>query len=305
MAVPFLRNSVSSAMRSLNVHVRATIEQAIVLTDEGGLALGKEQLGRVWCAAAKAYSAPAWKRFSTFMQQVCSQFTIGNAGTACVSLYKAHIIMVLLFEFGLKVDAGEFNGILEEIRQRLVVAQPDVRPRLDSNPSSDSLSVHSRGSLFDSQAQSSTGPLDLPDLSASSATRVALFTDAGRRAVTRVKAAIEKETFSDDSQHSDADVAALLTLIKQQTKTIDTLRRQKASLQQSQRRLEVKLRCREEAHEKELQSVREKRDFEVHHDNESGMRNGKKLKWSWMTPVGALNVAAPWLQTLVRVEFLT
>ena len=244
-------------MNSLSAHVQTLLRESLLVGSEC-VVVSYEKLSKIWPVVAKTYSAPAWKRFSVFMQSFGQQFDAGEPDNVSGERrYKAHIIMMLLFDCaGLKVDSDDFNDFLQAWKDADSCRSPTPDPLLSHSLPSMSLDD-------DSQATSS----QRPDMS------VAMFPKAGRSAVAGVVSRLRSGSFSDASQYSHGEVASLVTALNQSNADCARLRSEKKSLQQQNRRLAGRIMVLEEEAVKTAENNKRKRDFDLHRVNDVETKN--------------------------------
>lgn len=203
-----------------------------------------------------------------------------------------HIVIVLLADFGFTIGHDEFGQFLNS------VVFSEEEPNAGSAAAE--IPTLSDKDLLSERVPSTTMSHFEGLLERSSETHsdshhgpgVTLFSKVGRSAAMRTKTLIQHGHFSEGSQASasDTDVASLVTLMSQKDATINRLRLEKRQLQQQLRRLQQKREEEADNHSQTLKQYERKRDFDAHRINDI---EHKKLKWSWLTPSGSINVAAP------------
>ena len=286
---------VHAAMVSKWSGVRDTIHRTVYRDDQGRAYIKADGLELLWDAIRECRDGRIRTNFSEFMQGTACKFKFTSQDSA-PALYHPNVMLLILYDCGLRINASNWETFLKSISDdgdcnRSQDGASSTTSRLSRQASTDSVagSVASCGSrgLVES-ATRSRSPLHCDrglqvDEHSSSAPSRRFGAFEARKALLSESSGANVEVCG---QVVDAEARRL---IHRQQARIDQLLTDKRMLNQRLRRQKRQSETRVQALEAELDRLRNSDDFTVQRsaDGRSGDR-----KWSWLTPMGIVNVGA-------------
>lgn len=280
--------------------VLISLAERRVSDDQVHLTISRAGLARVWEILIAKGSTPSWMRFSEFCSKTASKFQANQHGDAGARgpedvTYYVEVLAPLFFDtIGVCLQPHEIVSFLRS----------NVTHMCGGTSSSDASGSCTRSSSdshdLASTSETSQGRRERPDdrnEPMARSKRLRLQREIWQKAHVAV-GETEGDTGGEDSQgssqaHCDKDeVMELLRMLKLKDDTCQQLRADKRRLQQCLRRAHTKLKKVEYACETKLKE-QECNNFEIERCNKAW--EGKK-KWSWLTPMGHVNLAVPFQQ---------
>lgn len=261
-------------MDTLSPLLRNELDAAIVKNKSGAYSVTAAALRSVWNQMRSIGCLSSRRRFSEYVSSTAMQFSLPSSETDgdgnANQQFHANLLFVLLFDAGFKITLEQWEKHLEE--------NINVEVALQDHPASSC------------------------ELDSSSTSLRSLFgNDDSRNEPKRIRRgqhlfAVETPSQTTESvsmstaerEGHNAQVQHMLGVIKSKDKTINKLKYDKRMLHQKVRRLQAKLEEQANQQRKHLEEIDQKRSFDIHRCNEDGN------KWSWLTPMGVVNVAVVW-----------
>eukprot|EP00435_Cladocopium_sp_Y103_P061305 s125_g23.t1 len=285
-------------MHAVGPRIQNLLQSAVLTSESGILFVEHQSLATVWSRLADQTKAPDWKRFSEFVSRTARSFVIssdsiqsqrgrchvgnGEASSGLPKIYFAEVLVMLIHDLtGASITPQE---MLLFLRQRKA-GPGDAHVSCGSSVGSDTSS--SGGGASDECGSRIVG--DSQCRARKLFLQRSVYNACASQRCSSDSLPDESQSVSSSKPESEVDVPTLLNMLQQRDKTIETLRHDKKRLQQNLRRANERLQKQQKTHDSHMQTVMNRKDFDIQRRNEDWEERAKK--WSWLTPMGQINLA--------------
>ena len=294
-------------MDSLGPSLCNALVAAVKRADRGRCVVGTSELKNLWKFLKTSGSLSERARFTNFIAKTGAQFQIQPSEQSSHSesfadtsaIFDANILYVLLFDSGFSLQKHHWDEFLASVPARLQ----------SEHSGGDAASTSSSSQHFDSgPGVPNFGGDMLPPRTdrrgKSMRSQIYGLMDATHGSDEQHgETASQSETQSDRTDTSKVDVGFLLGLLKEKDDRIKTLTGEKRLLKQQVRRMKVQMVLKDDAHKNKLATIQAKQSFDLQYCSDvkpsKKAASDKVQSWSWLTPPGVVNAAAPWLKNHV------
>eukprot|EP00435_Cladocopium_sp_Y103_P052570 s1306_g16.t1 len=258
--------------------------------------LSRSSLQVLWTEMRPKGRGEDWRRFGKFCDRTAAKFLLHDSqasdpnlsGKEDQEMYNANVFILLVYDLlGFEISPSDLVAFLEQHAQmsRDEIAHAEIRS--NAVPGSESLFAGASAARSHEDVSAALGP-------ARPRSKLKIRTFFKRlcpQGHSQQKSEIRSACEETQSQTGSAlGQSALLKLLKERNKTIQRLSHQRKLLKQVLRRKEKSHQKKVARMESKIQELQRRHDFDPHRVSKNW--EGRK-KWSWLTPQGQANMAAP------------